>query len=222
VGVIFVTGSGTDVGKTYVSASLVRARRAAGRPVLALKPVASGLSALDAPDFADSDTARLLSAQGLAVTPETVAACSPWRFAAPLAPDMAARAEGRSLLLAEIVDWCRRRIAEAPVGTDILVEGVGGLMSPVAEDGTGLDWLLALGCPALLVCGSYLGAISHALTAVEALRARRAPLAGLVLNESPAPAVDLGATADALRRFAGLDPVIVRRGAAVPATAWAN
>ncbi|MGC1301942.1 MAG: dethiobiotin synthase [Caulobacteraceae bacterium] len=218
---VFITGAGTDIGKTYASAALVRARRAAGRQVTALKPVASGLPReISDPAFSRSDTATLLAAQGLETTPETVAACSPWRFEAPLSPDMAARAEGRVLQLAEVIGWCETRLAAAPAGTDVLIEGVGGVMSPVAEDGLVLDWILALGVPTLVVCGSYLGAISHALTAVEALQARGAPVAGLILNESENATVDFEAVAETLHRFGRLPVTSLRRGAALAAGVW--
>ena len=75
---VFVAGAGTEIGKTYVTAALTRRLRALGRGVRTLKPLASGVPPLGDPDFAQSDTARLLAAQGLPVTPETVAACSPF------------------------------------------------------------------------------------------------------------------------------------------------
>jgi dethiobiotin synthetase len=181
---LFVIGAGTEIGKTYTTAALVRRLRGRGRRVRALKPLASGVPPLDHPDFAESDTGRLLAAQGLAITRESVGACSPWRFAAPLAPDLAAAREGRSLTLVELVDWCRARLVEAEDGEIVVIEGVGGLMSPITEAATGLDWLKSQEIPALLVSGSYLGAISHALTAVETLRAHGVPLVGIVVSES--------------------------------------
>lgn len=213
---MFVAGSGTDIGKTYVTASLVRALRTAGRRVRVCKPLASGLPAPADPAFAASDPALLLAAAGLAPTPAALDACSPWRFAAPLSPDMAAAAEGRGVSLAEVVDWTRTVLAES--GHDhLLVEGVGGVMSPLTQDATGLDLALALRLPVLLVCGSYLGAISHALTAVEALRGRGLEIAALVVNETAGSSVPLHATAEALGRFAG--PVrlfTLERGGAAP------
>jgi dethiobiotin synthetase len=127
---VFVAGAGTEIGKTYVTAALTRRLRALGRGVRTLKPLASGVPPLDAADFAESDTGRLLAAQGLATTPETVAACSPWRFTAPLSPDLAATREGRTLALDDLVGWCRREIAATPPDTTLLIEGVGGVMSP--------------------------------------------------------------------------------------------
>jgi dethiobiotin synthetase len=212
MGALFIAGAGTDIGKTYVTAALARSLRAEGRAVRVLKPVASGVAPLGDPAFAASDTARLLSAAGLPVDAAHVEACSPWRFAAPLAPDRAAALEGRSLDLADLLDWCRARTAEAAPDETVLIEGAGGLMSPITHDATGLDWLIGLRCPCLLVAGSYLGAISHALTAVAVIRAASALLQALVVSESEASA-GLNETVDALRRFAPAARVIaLRRG----------
>ena len=199
--VLFIAGAGTDIGKTYVTAALARQLRAGGGAVRVLKPIISGVAALGEPDFAASDTAVLLRAAGLPVDEAHVDACSPWRFTAPLAPDRAADAEGRSVRLSEVVDWCRIRIARAAPGETVLIEGAGGLMSPVTQDATVLDWLLALDCRVLLVAGSYLGAVSHALTAIEVIKARCVKLHGVVVSESVESA-GLAETIDALRRFA--------------------
>ncbi len=212
---LFVAGAGTDIGKTYVTAAIARALRAAGRPVAAFKPVASGVPPFGDPAFAQSDTAILLDAQRLPLDRDTVERCSPWRFEAPLSPDMAAEAEGQDLDLDDLVGWTRRAIGSASPGTAVLIEGAGGLMSPVCRRATGLDWLAALDCPALLVVGSYLGALSHALTAVEALRARGVVLSGMVVNETPGSPVGLTATVQSLERFApGALILALRRGEA--------
>ena len=199
-GSYFVLGAGTDIGKTYVTALLVRQARTGGQKVLALKPIVSGVSSLDDPDFASSDTAHLLVSQGLPVTPKTVEACSPWRFRAALSPDMAAAAEGRSIALEALLTWCRGRVATAHDEL-IFIEGVGGVMSPMTSDALNLDVIKALGWPAILVTGTYLGALSHALTAIETLKAQGVEVAVVVLNESADSTVDFDATLATLRRF---------------------
>ena len=93
---LFVTATGTGIGKTLVTCLLARQLRAAGRRVRALKPVATGYTAAR-----DSDSAQLLAALGEPITDANVAAISPWRFAAPLSPDMAAEREGRALDVGE-------------------------------------------------------------------------------------------------------------------------
>jgi dethiobiotin synthetase len=193
---VFVTGSGTDIGKTYVTAGLIRALRHAGRPVAALKPVASGF---DPAQSAESDAAVLLEALAGRYTIEQI---SPWRFRAPLSPDMAAAREGRRIDFDALLAFCRNW----PDAGTLLVEGVGGVMVPLDEEHTVLDWIAALGWPVLVVVGTYLGAISHALTTVEVIRRRGlAPLA-LVVNESEG-GVDANETISTLSRFVGMTPI---------------
>lgn len=213
---LFIAGAGTEIGKTYVTAALVRSLRAKGRRVRALKPLASGVPPLHDPTFAESDTGRLLAAQDIAITPVAVDACSPWRFAAPLAPDLAAAREGRSLAFDDLVGWCRARLGETEADETVLIEGVGGVMSPVTDAATGLDWLKALGLPALLVSGSYLGAISHALTAVETLRAHGVTLSGVAVSESEGAPTSPETVAAAIARHGGVTVGIVRRGGDFP------
>jgi len=139
-----------------------------------------------------------------------IATISPWRFATPLAPNMAARREGKRVEFEEIVRFCRdaARTADGP----LLIEGVGGVMAPLDDDRTVLDWIVALDVPALVVCGSYLGAISHALTALAALRERGQKVVALLVSESE-NGVDFDETFTALRRHAGVPVIAVRRSA---------
>lgn len=202
---VFVAGAHTDVGKTFVACGLIRAARAAGLSAEALKPVASGF---DPADWGESDPGRLLQALGRPLTGEALEAMTPWRFGAPLAPPMAARLEGRDLPLAAIVDLCARRLAETAAAL-FVVEGVGGLMSPLADDATGLDLVTALGLPVMLVGGSYLGAISHTLTALDVLRARGQAVAALVISQDACPdAPDFTATVAMTAAHAGQTPVL--------------
>lgn len=210
---IFIAGAGTEIGKTYVTAALTRRLRGKG-PVSALKPLASGVAPWDDPTFAESDTARLLAAQDLPVTEATVTACSPWRFAAPLAPDQAASLEGRRVSLDEIARWCRDRIAASDC--PVVIEGVGGLMSPITDEATGLDWIEALDIPVILVSGSYLGAISHALTAAEVLRLRGTDLRAVVVSESEGAPTSPETVADAIRRRVACPVLCMGRGAPAP------
>jgi dethiobiotin synthetase len=126
-----------------------------------------------------------------------IAAICPWRFLAPLAPDAAARAEHRTLPFAEVRDWCVRELAEDTRPT--LVEGAGGVMSPIAEDGLVLDLVTALGLPSLLVTGVYLGAITHTLTALAALRGRGCGVRAVVVNRLGASEAAAAALCEALR-----------------------
>ncbi|HEY0282364.1 MAG TPA: dethiobiotin synthase, partial [Rhizomicrobium sp.] len=117
----FVTATGTDIGKTFIAAGLLRALHEAGQPVWALKPVLSGF---DAADARGSDPDVLLEAMGHAVSPDCIARISPWHFAAPLSPDMAAAREGKEIDFAALIAFCREAV-EGHRGT-LLIEGVGG------------------------------------------------------------------------------------------------
>jgi dethiobiotin synthetase len=189
----FVTATGTDIGKTYVTSGLVRHLRGAGKKVRALKPVASGF---DAYALAQSDAGELLAAMGEPITEESVARISPWRFAAPLSPDMAAAREDRTIDLDALIAFCRA--AAAPT---LFIEGIGGVMVPLDAGHTVLDWMEALAFPLILVTGSYLGTLSHTLTAADVCRRRSLAIAALIVNESPDATVPLDETAASLARF---------------------
>ena len=177
---LFVAGTGTDIGKTYVTAALLRALVGVGRAVDALKPVVSGF---DEAAPTGSDPAVLLGALGRTVTPEALNRISPWRYAPPLAPNQAAELEGRRIDADEVIAFCRAEIA-ARSDTLTFVESAGGIMSPLDDELTMLDFAQALRAPVLLVAGSYLGTISHTLTAVEVIRGARLCLRAIVVNES--------------------------------------
>src|SRR5689334_6196325 len=137
MGALFITATGTDIGKTFVTAGLIAELRAAGRSVHAIKPVVSGF---DPAHSAGSDPAVLLDA--LERSTADLDAISPWRFKAPLAPDMAAGQEGRSVDFAALVAFSRDAIAAAR--DVLLIEGVGGIMVPLDDRHTVLDWMAEL------------------------------------------------------------------------------
>ena len=197
---LFITATGTDCGKTFVTSGLLRHLRALGLPARALKPVVSGFDE-DAPE--GSDPAELLVAMGEPMTAQTLAKIAPLRFKAPLAATMAARLEGRSLTLADILRACETALQD-PRGP-LLSEGAGGVMSPFAEGATCLDAIKALGLPCLLVTGTYLGAISHTLTALAAMRATGCAPRAIAVNESEGSGVSL---ADTMAELAGFAPEV--------------
>jgi dethiobiotin synthetase len=201
VAAIFITATGTDVGKTFVAASLIRHLRQMGRLVDALKPVVSGF---DPDAAAASDPGVLLHALGLPVTPAEIDRISPWRFRAALSPDLAASLEGRSVDIDAVVTFCQSAIDQR---RDILlIEGVGGVMVPLNDTRTILDVMMALQLPHILVTGSYLGTISHTLTALDALYQRNLKVLATIVSETPGSSVPLDDTVAAIARFA--DPVI--------------
>jgi len=194
---IFITGAGTEVGKTLAGCALIRQLRERGRAVAAYKPVLSGYDPA-APQT--SDAGRLLTALGEPVTPQAIHRIAPLRFDAPLSPPDAARREGAELHLADLIGRCRERMA-ASEGL-LIIEGAGGVMSPIAQDGLNIDLMAALGAPVVLCAANYLGAISHTLTALAALQARGLRVLAVVVQDLVDDGPDLADTLAALRLYA--------------------
>ena len=206
---MFITGTGTDVGKTYISASLLRGVTARGLTANVLKPVMSGF---DPDDLAACDAGVLLAALGRDANKRNVEAVAPFRFVPALPPTIAAAREDRTIYFPDVVTACRR--AMAAQSDFLLIEGAGGLMSPIAEGAKAIDLIAELEIPALLVCGSYMGSASHSLTALAALDARGIAVPGIIVNESGTGPLTLAETMGLLAPFASDRKMLaVQRGA---------
>lgn len=179
---LFITGTGTGVGKTYVAALIARSLVAAGKKVGVYKPVASGCELRDG-KLVSADAAALWEAAG---RPGTIEQVCPQLFAAPLAPHLAARAEGKhvdvKLMLSGIGYWHRNFEI-------VVVEGAGGLMSPMGDAEYSADFANAFQYPLVIVSVNALGTINATLQTLIAARTyapfgETFPLkvAGLVLN----------------------------------------
>jgi dethiobiotin synthetase len=188
---LFVTGTGTGVGKTIVSAALLAAMRAAGEPVRAHKPVVTGL--VEPSDFGQSpegwppDHELLALAAGM--EPEEVA---PLRYDPPFSPHLAATMAGERIDPVDVVERAQAAgtaggsggdaepsKAQAPV---LIVEGVGGLLVPIAEDFTVRDLAVELALPVIVAASPGLGTINHTLLSIEAARAVELSVAAVVLT----------------------------------------
>jgi dethiobiotin synthetase len=191
----FVTSTGTDIGKTYVACGLISHWRARGRKVGAFKPLLSGF---DPAQVVESDAGRLLTALGRPVDAQSLDEISPWRYAAAISADAAAAKEGKQVEYHAVLAASRTFLQG---GHDFaLIEGAGGVMAPLSEDRTMLDFAVDLNIPAILVVGSYLGTLSHSLTALSILEARQVPVALIVMNETADSTVPLADNALALAR----------------------
>jgi len=194
---MFVTATGTDIGKTFVVRGMIKQLRARGRIVDALKPIITGF---DPHTVHMSDTGRLLAALGRTLTPKQIAEISPFRLREPLSPDHAARIEGTSIDFKALNALCRNAISRHKDA--LIIEGIGGIMVPLDERHTVLDWLIEIDLPAILVAGSYVGALSHTLSALDVLDHNEIKVAAVVVNETTGSAATLADTADTIRRFA--------------------
>jgi dethiobiotin synthetase len=198
---IFITATGTNVGKTSVVAALIRHLRQLGRTVEAIKPIVSGY---DAARAAASDPGTLITALGVPFSPESIDRISPWRFRAPVSPDLAARYEGRSINVDHVIAFCRSAIENRRDA--LVIEGVGGVMVPLQEQRTILDVMMALRLPLILVTSTHRGAVSHTLTALDSLFRRDMNVLATIVNEAPDSAEPLDDVVASIGRFT--EPVI--------------
>jgi dethiobiotin synthetase len=199
---IFITGTGTQIGKTYISCALIEQRRRSGHEMCALKPIQSG----GGDDDPASDAAQLIAACGQALTPTTLAATAPWRFEAPLAPPLAAANEGQKIDFDAVVSFCRTHMDKAR--GDLLIEGAGGIMSPLSDERLNIDLARALGLPVLLIGGTYLGAISHLLSAHAVIKNSGLTCPAIVLNETTEHSIGVEQTLHLLKPFCNDVPLI--------------
>lgn len=163
--VLFITGTDTGVGKTFVACALATALRARGRRVAVMKPVETGV------DHMPEDALRLAHA---ANDPAPLDDICPYRLRAPLAPAVAARREDVTIDVDDVIARLERRASEADV---LLVEGAGGLLVPLTATTTWLDVAQRASLPIVLVAADRLGTINHC-----ALTVRVAAAAGLVVR----------------------------------------
>ncbi len=181
---VFVVGTDTGVGKTEVAALLARTWTEAGRRVGVLKPISTGGVARDGvPRSPDADC--LIRAIGGGDIPYHLAA--PLVFEEPLAPAVAARRLGTPLDPSTIRDAVGRAVAGwAARAEALIVEGVGGLLCPIAEGWTVADLATWLDYPLLIVAHRGLGTLNHTLMTVEAAQGRGLRILGVVLNAAAA------------------------------------
>ncbi|WP_020559107.1 dethiobiotin synthase [Thiofilum flexile] len=169
---IFVTGTDTGVGKTFVGTYLIRELKKLGLNITPRKPVESGWPV----DETQTDAWQLLQAAQL---PESaLAQVCPYRFKAALAPDRAARLEEKELTLEQLVT---ATLSHTPQQW-LYVEGAGGVYSPIAQDGLNADLAQRLKLPVVLITEDKLGCINHVLMAVEVLQRRGLTVLGVILN----------------------------------------
>lgn len=192
----FLTGSDTDVGKTYIACEIVRQLDQRGIDVATRKPAESGC-VMSGDELLTHDAAALQEANGHRESIERIA---PYRFRAALAPPRAARLENRTLYLENLVEACNQDHPEHL----LVVEGAGGFYSPLAENGLNADLASALQLPVIIVVNDRIGAINQALMTAEAVQNRHLRVAAIVLNEVEKPLDDAMANATDLKAHCNL------------------
>ena len=177
---IFITSTGTNIGKTYLTSLIIKKAQALNFKVNAIKPIISGFNI---ENFNTTDTGIISAALGK--DQSSIEEVSPWRFEAPLSPDQAAYKENKEIVFKELIDFCLKNLNPIKNIYDIvLIEGVGGTMVPINNKYTTLDLMKALDIPVILIIGSYLGSISHTLNAYEVLIQNNININSIVISES--------------------------------------
>jgi dethiobiotin synthetase len=176
-GGIFVTGTGTEVGKTIVAAAIARTVRASGASVAVFKPAVTGLD--DSPANGPPDHLVLREAAESSQTDEEVA---PYRYGPAMSPHLAASLAGEEISPARLLDAAATAAASAET---LVCEGVGGLLVPLAPGYLVRDFAAELGLPLIVAAPPGLGTINHTLLTLEAARAAGLAVEAVVLTPWP-------------------------------------
>lgn len=171
----FITGTDTEIGKTFCAVALIHALRAQGRRVAGLKPVSAGCERT-AHGLRNEDALALMAAADVDLDYETV---NPYAFEPPVAPHLAARQAGVEMALPPILQSLETAQSQAD---HVIVEGAGGWLVPFNRTQTMADMAAALRLPVILVVGVRLGCINHALLTAQAIADAGLPLAGWIAN----------------------------------------
>lgn len=166
----FITGTDTDCGKTYVTSQLIKHFPKA----IAIKPVGSGCTEVGG-KLISSDAQELVKNNGL-----NVDLINPWRFELPVSPHIAAEKEDKPIHLTDLVEFCKQ--FEVPEMDTLFIEGAGGLLVPLNNEQTWVDFLKLSKTPVIVVVGMKLGCINHALLTVSVLKAHNLACVGWIAN----------------------------------------
>ena len=191
--VLFITGTDTGVGKTVLTALLVRLLRARQVNVAAFKPVCSG------------GRADALALHAALAGTLTLAEINPWHFRAPIAPVLAARREHKTVKLSQVLAHIRAGNNRFAM---IVVEGAGGLLSPLGEDFDSRDLIAALRATPVIVASNKLGAVNHVLLTLAALPPNLRGKARVVLMSPAKPDAATAANAELLGDFMPAEKIL--------------
>jgi dethiobiotin synthetase len=194
---VFITGTDSHVGKTWVGCALARALKQSGKHVIAIKPIETGCSG---PATDKEDGVQLAHATGQAQPSQAIL-----RFAEPVAPVLASERTGTDIDFDSLVLKIERFGEKAGF---LLFEGVGGLLTPITWEWNMADVASSLGAAALVVAVDRLGAINHTLLTLSAIELAGIPCIGIVLTKPEEEDRSTGSNAAAIARLSGIDRVL--------------
>jgi len=205
---IFITSTGTNIGKTYLINLLIKRALKLNYKISAIKPIISGFNMAN---LDETDSGIILKA--LSMNKNRIDEISPWRFKHPLSPDMAAKLAQKIIKYKEIINFCNSHIKAKKSDDILLIEGVGGTMVPINSKYTILDLIKDLNIPIILTIGSYLGSISHTLNSYEVLIKNSVNINSIVLNQSNENDVGIELTKSSLLNYIKTIPIYsIHRG----------
>ena len=172
----FITGSDTDVGKTYIACELIRQLRNLDIKLETRKPVESGCSIDKSRELIPADALKLQAANN---NLETIERIAPYRFKAALAPPRAAALEGCHLQIADLLNACSLDDSN----NTLIVEGAGGFYSPLAQNGLNADLASLLQLAVIIVINDRIGAVNQALMTIQAVESRHLMIAAIIMNQ---------------------------------------
>ncbi|MBT4921753.1 MAG: dethiobiotin synthase [Rickettsiales bacterium] len=169
----FITGIGTDVGKTFILSKIIESLLAENKSVAAIKPIITGI---DSDNFSDSDSYKILNSLRRGdinsrggVLPPALKQISPFLFKNPLSPDQAAALENTQIPYDELLTFSKEFLAANKQKDYSFIEGVGGVFVPINQDKLVIDLLDDLNIKVILIANNYLGCLNHTLATLKAL-----------------------------------------------------
>ena len=194
---IFITSTGTELGKTYCVVKIIKELKKRKINVEAYKPILSGF---DKNKIELSDSYKILTAQNKLANFQKIKSITPWLFKLPIAPSLAAIKEKKNLNYKEILDWCNRKKKSIKKKHLILFEGAGGVFVPIEKNKTLLNLIKDTNSYVLLIVGNYLGSISHTLSVIKNLDFYGIKLINVVINDNQNSKIDIKDTKDLLEK----------------------
>ncbi len=195
--IIFISSTGTELGKTYVTKNLIDICSRKKNKVMALKPIISGI---DQEKLKESDSGILLNALNIDVNLKNIKSITPWFFRDPIAPTIAAKKENKKLSYNKIKNWITKYLNKNKFNYEyIFIEGAGGLLVPIGNKKTFLNLISDLNIPLILVVGSYLGSISHTLSCIKNIQQEKLNLINIIVNNGVKSNINIDQTIDLLK-----------------------
>ena len=193
---IFITSTGTNLGKTYCSVEIIKKLIENNIDVNVFKPILSGFNK---GRITESDSYKILQAKGINPNLEKIKLITPWIFKQPSAPTVAAKKEKKKLIYSQVLKWAKIKIENADEGVINIFEGAGGLMVPIEATKTILDLIEDIDSKVILDAGNYLWSISHTISAIRNIQQRNIDIINVIINNREISDIDINDTLDLLK-----------------------